>query len=73
MVELEKKLIYTQSEQDALNEVMQLLGAAPDSSKPSDFPVTLPVNNVPEQREKLAVLVSTGKTKDARAQRPTVS
>ena len=53
------------SEQEALNEVMQMLEATPDSSKPSDFPVLLPANNVPEQREKLAVLVSTGNSKEA--------
>ena len=53
------------SEQEALNEVVQMLEATPDSSRPSDFPVALPVNNVPEQRENLAVLVSTGKTEEA--------
>lgn len=53
------------SEQDVLNDVMQMLEAAPDSSKPSDFPVSLPANNVPELCQKLAVLVSTGKTKEA--------
>lgn len=53
------------SEQKALNEVMQMLEATPDSSKPSDFPVLLPANNVPEQRKKLAVLVSTGNSKEA--------
>lgn len=53
------------SEQDVLNAVTQMLEAAPDSSKPSDFPVSLPANNVPELCQKLAVLVSTGKTKEA--------
>ena len=57
--------INRMSEQEALNEVMQMLEATPDISKPSDFPVLLPANNVPEQREKLAVLVSTGKSKEA--------
>lgn len=52
------------SEQDALNEVMQMLDTSPDSSKPSYYPVELAVN-IPEQREKLAALVSTRKTKDA--------
>lgn len=52
------------SEQDALNEVMQMLDASPDSSKPSYYPVALPVS-IPEQREKVAVLVSTRKAKDA--------
>lgn len=53
------------SEQDVLNDVMQMLEAASDISKPSDFPVSLPVNNVPEQCQKLAVPVSTDKTKEA--------
>ena len=44
---------------------MQMLEAAPDSSKPSDFPFSLPANNVPELFQKLAVLVSTSKTKEA--------
>ena len=35
------------------------------SLKPSDLSVSLPANNVPEQREKLAVLVATGKSKKA--------
>ena len=51
------------SEQDALNVVMQMLDASPDSSKPSYYPVALAVN-IPEQREKLAVLVSTGNSKE---------
>ena len=53
------------SDQEALNEVMQMLKTTPDSSKPSDFPVLFPANNVPEQRQKLSVLVSTGKSKEA--------
>lgn len=52
------------SEQDALNEVMQMLDTSPDSSKPSYYPVELAVN-IPEQREKLAAFISTSKTKDA--------
>ena len=32
---------------------------------PSDLPISLPTNNIPEQREKLAVLFSTGKSKKA--------
>lgn len=32
-------------------------------SKPLDFPFSLPANNIPEQCKKLAVLVSTDKTK----------
>ena len=53
------------SEQDVLNDVMQMLEAASDISKPSDFPVSLPANNVPKQCQNLAVPVSTGKTKEA--------
>ena len=53
------------SEQDVLNDVMQMLEAASDTSKPSDFSIVLSVNNVTKQREKLVVLVSTGKTKEA--------
>ena len=47
------------SEQDALNEVMQILEAepAPDS-------LGLTGNDIPAKREKLAVLVSTGKAKE---------
>lgn len=36
-----------------------------DHSKPSDLSVSLPGNNIPEQCEKLAVLVSMGKCKEA--------
>ena len=36
-----------------------------DNSIPSDLPISLPANKIPEQREKLAVLVSTGKLKEA--------
>ena len=32
-----------------------------DNSIPSDLPISLPTNKIPEQREKVAVLVSTGK------------
>ena len=46
----------------ALNEVMQILEAAPDSSSAA----VVPLDNIfPAQREKLAVLVSTGKSKEA--------
>ena len=34
-------------------------------SKPSSLSVSLPGNNIPEQHEKLAVLVSTGKCNEA--------
>ena len=53
------------AEEQALNEVMQMLKSPPDTSKPSDFPVSLSANNVSEQREKLIMLVSTGKSKEA--------
>ena len=36
-----------------------------DNSIPLDLPISLPANKIPEQREKLAVLVSTGKFKEA--------
>ena len=47
------------------DDIMQLLEATPDNSKPSDLPSSLAATNIPEQREKLAVLVSTGKSKEA--------
>ena len=51
------------SEQDALNEVMQILEAepAPDSLGLTSL---APGNDIPAKREKLAVLVSTGKAKE---------
>ena len=51
------------SEQDALNEVMQILEAepAPDSLGLASL---APGNDIPAKREKLAVLVSTGKAKE---------
>ena len=51
-------------EQDPMNDVMQLLEASPDSSTPSAVPL-VSSNDTPSQREKLAVLVSTGKSKEA--------
>jgi len=44
---------------------MQMLEVTPHSLKDSDFPVSLPANNVPEQRITLVVLASTGKSKEA--------
>ena len=35
-----------------------------DNSLPSDLPISLPANKISEQREKLAMLVSTGKFKE---------
>ena len=53
------------------DDIMQLLETTLDNSIPSDLPIFLPANNIPEQREKLAGLVSTGKSKeDARLPTP---
>ena len=52
------------AEQNPMNDVMQLLEASPDSSTPSAVPL-VSSNDTPSQREKLAVLVSTGKSKEA--------
>ena len=53
-------------EQTVYNEVMELLEAGPDSSTSSEFlqPFT-GADDTPAKREKLAVLVSTGKSKEA--------
>ena len=55
-------MAQTQDEQAALNEVMQLLEAAPDTAAPTGIVVA---NDIPAKREKLAILVSTGKSKEA--------
>ena len=56
----------TPEEETALNEVMQLLEGEPVESTTSTLLVSLTNNdNIPAQREKLAVLVSTGKSKEA--------
>ena len=47
------------------DDIIQLLEATPDNLILSDLPISLPANNILEQREKLAVLVSTGKSKEA--------
>ena len=60
------KHIYTMAtaqEQEALNEVLQLLEATPDTVEPTGF--TPAANDIPTKREKLAILVSTGKSKEA--------
>ena len=44
-----------------MNEVMQMLEATPDTGPASVLPV---VNDIPAKREKLAILVSTGKAKE---------
>ena len=33
------------------DDIMQLLEATPDNSIPSDLPISLPANNIPEQRD----------------------
>ena len=57
----------TAQEQEALNEVMQLLEATPDTAEPTGIMnlVTPAANDIPAKREKLAILVSTGKSKEA--------
>ena len=60
----------TPGEEAALNEVMQMLEAQPvesTSSQTSANPLVSVTNgnNIPAQREKLAILVSTGKSKEA--------
>ena len=47
---------------DVMNEVMQMLEATPDTGPASVVPL---VNDIPAKREKLAILVSTGKAKEA--------
>ena len=49
-------------EEKAMAEVMKLLEAEP---APSVLPAALPATNIPELREQLAILVSTGKCKEA--------
>ena len=60
-------MAQTQDEQAAaLNEVMQLLEATPDTAAPTGIAnLGLPANDIPAKREKLAILVSTGKSKEA--------
>ena len=57
----------TPEEEAALNEVMQLLEAEPvESTNSANSLVSLTNNDqIPAQREKLAILVSTGKSKEA--------
>ena len=57
----------TAQEQEALNEVMQLLKATPDTAEPTGIVnlVTPAANDILAKREKLAILVSTGKSKEA--------
>ena len=56
----------TPEEKAALDEVMQLLEAEPADTTSSNSLVSLTNNDqIPAQREKLAILVSTGKSKEA--------
>ena len=51
--------------QEALNEVMQMLEATPDTAEPTGIAnLVTPGNDIPAKREKLAILVSTGKAKE---------
>ena len=49
-------------EEKVMAEVMNLLEVEP---APSALPAALPATNIPELREQLAILVSTGKCKEA--------
>ena len=57
----------TPEEEVALNEVMQLLESQPEdtTSSPNTLVSVTHDDNIPAQREKLAILVSTGKSKEA--------
>ena len=57
----------TPEEGAAFNEIMQVLEAEPTESTTSANPLVSITNddNIPAQREKLAILVSTGKSKEA--------
>ena len=56
----------TPQEQAALNEVMQMLEATPDAAESTGLAsLVTPGNDLPAKREKLAILVSTGKAKKA--------
>ena len=52
--------------QDAvMNEVMEMLEATPDTAEPTGLAsLVTPGNDIPAKREKLAILVSTGKAKE---------
>ena len=55
----------TPEEKVALNEVMQLLEAEPvDTTTSTSLVSVTNDNNIPAQREKLAILVLTGKSKE---------
>ena len=53
-------------EQEAMKEMMQMLEATPDTGPPAGLSsLVTPGNDIPAKREKLAILVSTGKAKEA--------
>ena len=59
---------YTQEDQAALNKVIQLLEASPDTAALTgivNLGFTPDANDIPAKRKKLAILVSTGKCKEA--------
>ena len=57
---------FTHEEEAALNEVMQMLESQPvDTTSSNPLVSVTDDDNIPAQREKLAVLVSTGKSKEA--------
>ena len=55
----------TAQEQEAYNKVMQLLEVEPDTAEPTGLANLVPGNDILAKREKLAILVSTGKSKEA--------
>ena len=54
--------IMAEENDAAIAEVMKLLEAEP---APAALPAALPAANIPDLREQLAILVSTGKCKEA--------
>ena len=61
-------IYLTADEQAAWNEMTQLLEATPDTAAPTgivNLGFTPDANDIPAKREKLAILVSTGKSKEA--------
>ena len=54
-----------EAQDDVMNEVMQMLEATPDTGPPAGLSsLVTPGNDIPAKREKLAILVSTGKAKE---------
>ena len=61
-------IYLTAEDQAAWNEMTQLLEATPDTAAPTgivNLGFTSDANDIPAKREKLAILVSTGKSKEA--------